>query len=180
MNIWDLVDGRLMENMDKGLTVPKWVLINCSKIPQMPQNLSAQIVCPSPKSLGFSPQSVVCIISFYLSMRFIFDMVKIRSSNLLDCFIIRKIGGKHTLKLYVCILIELEVLNLEKLLNHATFYLAFMIEIIAYKNSHGHIFSQLHDLDFDGQNLINNSKWQLDVKRKKNLFVLSCIKNALM
>ena len=37
-----------MENMDKGLTVPKWVLINQPKIPQMPQNLSAQIVCPSP------------------------------------------------------------------------------------------------------------------------------------
>ena len=31
-----------MENMDKGLTVPKWVLINQPKIPQMPQNLSAQ------------------------------------------------------------------------------------------------------------------------------------------
>ena len=28
--------------MDKGLTVPKWVLINWLKIPQMPQNLSAQ------------------------------------------------------------------------------------------------------------------------------------------
>ena len=38
-----------MENMDKGLTVPKWVLINWPKIPQMPQNLSAQIVCPTPK-----------------------------------------------------------------------------------------------------------------------------------
>ena len=35
--------------MDKGPTVPKWVLINWPKIPQMPQNLSAQIVCPSPK-----------------------------------------------------------------------------------------------------------------------------------
>ena len=31
-----------MENMDKGLTVPKWVLIVQPKIPQMPQNLSAQ------------------------------------------------------------------------------------------------------------------------------------------
>ena len=31
-----------MENMDKGLTVPKWVLINCPKISQIPQNLSAQ------------------------------------------------------------------------------------------------------------------------------------------
>ena len=39
--------------MDKGLTVPKWVLINRPKIPQMPQNLSAQIVCPSPKVWDF-------------------------------------------------------------------------------------------------------------------------------
>ena len=31
-----------MENMDKGHKVPKWVLINRPKIPQMPQNLSAQ------------------------------------------------------------------------------------------------------------------------------------------
>ena len=31
-----------MENMDKGLTVTKWVLINHPKIPRMPQNLSAQ------------------------------------------------------------------------------------------------------------------------------------------
>ena len=38
-----------MENMNKELTVPKWVLIVWPKIPQMPQNLSAQIVCPSPK-----------------------------------------------------------------------------------------------------------------------------------
>ena len=38
-----------MEKMDKGLTVTKWVLINWPKIPQMPKNLCAQIVCPSPK-----------------------------------------------------------------------------------------------------------------------------------
>ena len=31
-----------MENMDKGLTVPKWVLIDQPEIPQLPQNLSAQ------------------------------------------------------------------------------------------------------------------------------------------
>ena len=31
-----------MKNMDKGLIVPKWVLIKWPKIPQMPQNLSAQ------------------------------------------------------------------------------------------------------------------------------------------
>ena len=54
-----------MENMDKGLTVPKWVLINWPKIPQMPQNLSAQIVCPSPKIWYFDEKrlhwvSVVC------------------------------------------------------------------------------------------------------------------------
>ena len=39
-----------MENRDKGLTEPKWV----PKIPQMPQNLSAQFVCPSPKVLDFN------------------------------------------------------------------------------------------------------------------------------
>ena len=42
-----------MKNMDKGLTVPKWVLITWPKIPQMPQNLSAQIVCASPKVWDF-------------------------------------------------------------------------------------------------------------------------------
>ena len=45
--------GWLMENMDKRLKVPKWVLLNQLKIPQMPQNLSAQIVCPSPKVWDF-------------------------------------------------------------------------------------------------------------------------------
>ena len=43
-----------MENMDKELTIQKWVLINQPKIPQMPQNLSAQIVCPSPKDWDFN------------------------------------------------------------------------------------------------------------------------------
>jgi hypothetical protein len=32
-----------MQNMDKGLTVTKWVLLVWLKIPQMPQNLSAQV-----------------------------------------------------------------------------------------------------------------------------------------
>ena len=40
--------------MDKGLTVPKWVLIVQPKIPQMPQNLSSQFVCPSLKFLDFN------------------------------------------------------------------------------------------------------------------------------
>ena len=35
--------------MDKGLTVPKWMLIVWPKIPQIPQNLSAQSVRPGPK-----------------------------------------------------------------------------------------------------------------------------------
>ena len=43
-----------MENMEKGLTVLKRVLIVGPKIPQMPQNLSAQFVCPSPKVLDFN------------------------------------------------------------------------------------------------------------------------------
>ena len=39
--------------MDKGLTVPKWVLIVRQKIPQMTQNLFALFVCPSPKVWDF-------------------------------------------------------------------------------------------------------------------------------
>ena len=38
-----------MENIDKELTVPKWVLIVQPKIPQMPQNISAQNVCQTQK-----------------------------------------------------------------------------------------------------------------------------------
>jgi hypothetical protein len=44
--------------MDKGLTVPKWVLINWPKIPQMSKNLSAQIVCPSTKVWDFHEKKV--------------------------------------------------------------------------------------------------------------------------
>ena len=40
-----------MKDMAKGLTVPKLVLINRLKIPQ---NLSAQFVCSSPKVLDFN------------------------------------------------------------------------------------------------------------------------------
>ena len=40
--------------MNKGLTVPKWVPRVWRKIPQMPQNLSAQFVCPNPKVLYFN------------------------------------------------------------------------------------------------------------------------------
>ena len=40
--------------MDNGLTVPKRVLIVWPQIPKMPQNLSAQFVCQSPKVLDFN------------------------------------------------------------------------------------------------------------------------------
>ena len=43
-----------MKNMDNGLNVPKWVLIVLPKIFQIPQNVSAQFVCPSPKVLDFN------------------------------------------------------------------------------------------------------------------------------
>ena len=43
-----------MKNMDQGLTVPKWVLIVWPKIPKMPQNLSAQVFCPSTKVPDFN------------------------------------------------------------------------------------------------------------------------------
>jgi hypothetical protein len=35
-----------MKNIKKGLTVPKWVLLNQPKIPQISQNLSDNIFCP--------------------------------------------------------------------------------------------------------------------------------------
>ena len=57
-----------MENMDNGLTVPKWVMINRLKIPQMPQNLSAQIVCPSSKVWDFDEKRLhwTSVVSDYL------------------------------------------------------------------------------------------------------------------
>ena len=64
-----------MENIDTGLTVPKWVLIVRPKIPQMPHNLSAQFVCPRPKVLDFNEKrlqwaSVVRGLLFYASLPF--------------------------------------------------------------------------------------------------------------
>ena len=43
----------MIENMDKGLTVPKWVLIVQQKIPQTLPKCSAQFVCPSTKVWDF-------------------------------------------------------------------------------------------------------------------------------
>ena len=48
------INGWIIKNMDKGPTIPKWVLIVQPKIPQMQQYLSAQCVCPSPKVLDFN------------------------------------------------------------------------------------------------------------------------------
>jgi hypothetical protein len=45
-----LINGK---HAEKGLTVPKWVLINWPKIPQMPHKLFAQIDCLSPKVWDF-------------------------------------------------------------------------------------------------------------------------------
>jgi hypothetical protein len=42
-----------MEDMGKELTVSKWVMIVLPKISQMPQKISAQNVCPSPKVRDF-------------------------------------------------------------------------------------------------------------------------------
>ena len=60
--------------MDKGLTVQKWVLINQPKVPQMPQNLFAQIVCPSAKVWYFDGKRlhwasvVVTIINYFIRL----------------------------------------------------------------------------------------------------------------
>ena len=40
---------QILKTMDKGLTVPRWVLtVVLPKIPKMPLHFSAQFVCPSP------------------------------------------------------------------------------------------------------------------------------------
>ena len=43
-----------MENMDKGLTVPKWVLIVRPKIPQSPRFYLPNFFWASPKVLDFN------------------------------------------------------------------------------------------------------------------------------
>ena len=47
-----------MENMDKELTVPKWVLIVWPKISQMPQNISAQMSAQAQKFKIFEKSSL--------------------------------------------------------------------------------------------------------------------------
>ena len=70
-----------MKNMGKGLTVPKWVMIVWLKIPQMPQNLSAQFVCPSPKVWDFDEKrlhwaSVVRVVDRNLVNYFLMIILK--------------------------------------------------------------------------------------------------------
>ena len=58
-----------MENMDKELTVPKWMLIVRPKIPQMPQKISAQNVCPSPKVRDLKKKLSLGVRSPWLQIR---------------------------------------------------------------------------------------------------------------
>ena len=55
-----------MEIMDKGLTVPKWMLI-----PPKPQNLYAQLVLQSPKVLDFNEKRLhwASIVQAYIQGR---------------------------------------------------------------------------------------------------------------
>ena len=67
-------NGWIMKKMDKGLLLAKLVLRVWPKIPQMPQNLSAQFVCPRPKVLAFNEKrfhwaSVVRVIKYYWSSK---------------------------------------------------------------------------------------------------------------
>ena len=67
-----------MENMDKVLTISKWV----PKLPQTPQNLFAQFVCPSPKVLDFNGKrlhwaSVICGLQNVMECEGSKDAVKI-------------------------------------------------------------------------------------------------------
>ena len=80
-----------MKNMDKGLTVPKWVLIVWPKIPQMPKNLSAQFVCPIPKVLDFNEKrlhwaSVVRVLAYYAKERLPYDVVLV-TQMCLNCIL---------------------------------------------------------------------------------------------
>ena len=78
-------NGWLMENMDKGLTVPKWVLVNCQKIPQCPKlylpNLSAQaqkfgISMKKKASLGVRSQCGQATLNEWVSHRQVMQLQK--------------------------------------------------------------------------------------------------------
>ena len=50
--------------MDKGLTVPKWVLTVWPKIPQMQKNLFAKFVSPCPKVLDLNKKDWAFVVRF--------------------------------------------------------------------------------------------------------------------
>ena len=72
-----------MENMDKGLTVPKWVLI---VYPKMPKNLSARFVCQSPKVLDFNEKRLYWASVVWTHMSYLFDS-KHHQGNMLQLLI---------------------------------------------------------------------------------------------
>ena len=47
-----------MENMDQGLTETKWLLIKRPKIPEMPLNFLAKVVCLSQKVCDFQKKTL--------------------------------------------------------------------------------------------------------------------------
>ena len=63
-----------MENMKKGVIATKWVLIIWPKILQMPQNLSVQFVCPSPKVQGYTEKGFQGVHSaWFLTLKVVFE-----------------------------------------------------------------------------------------------------------
>ena len=88
--------------MDKGLTAPKWVLILRPKIPQMPQNLFAQFVCPNPKVLDFIEKrlhwaSVIHVVnySFYATFVTYVIMTVILKTNKMKLLLLSTKGLYH-------------------------------------------------------------------------------------
>ena len=78
------------------LTVPKWMLINRPKIPQMPQNLSALIVCPSPKVWDFDKKKASLGVrspwtkSSNIFRPTIYGQGKVRAGNTIDLVFLKE------------------------------------------------------------------------------------------
>ena len=87
-----------------GLTVPKWVLINWPKVPQMPQNSSAQIVCPSLKVWYFDEKRLwYVVLRKYKASSRIFPSVICRQlwSTVLYYWELRAVSTKGAFNNYV-------------------------------------------------------------------------------
>ena len=103
-----------MENIDKGLTVPKWVRILWPKIPHMQQNLSAKFVCSSPKVLDFNEKRLHWVsvvrgslaaenddyLEYWGQNRFSNRIRKKRFMTRLECFLIPKSAAGDCRKPY--------------------------------------------------------------------------------